>query len=81
MELRDLVQLCEEYNSLGWAVQEQLRNVINRPDSIIEQNSNALNRIQRFLTQVSRVANRTSDKKLDCQCLELFEAIEENLNG
>jgi len=48
MELERFIELAKTYNSLGWAVQEQLESVV-KGEPAEEQNSNALSMIVDFL--------------------------------
>jgi hypothetical protein len=49
MTLADLLHICERYNKLGWAVQDQLTKLVNRNAAPAELNSNALSMIVDFL--------------------------------
>lgn len=48
MELQDFVSLCQDFSNLGWAVQEQLTDVLDG-EELEEQNPNALGMIRDFL--------------------------------
>lgn len=47
MDLADLLDICERYNKLGWAVIEQLKSVAEDEDRAGECNVNALALIRR----------------------------------
>ncbi len=48
MSIEELLELCQRYNDLGWAVQEQLASVVDG-EALEEQNLNALEMIRKFL--------------------------------
>lgn len=50
IELYDVIQICKAYNDLGWAIQEQLDDVLDGRGE--EANPNALDYILRFLDKV-----------------------------
>jgi len=56
MELYDLIQLCKKYSHMGWAVQQQLDNILDVGlAAAIEEgkvNPNALNLVKDFLGDV-----------------------------
>lgn len=54
MTLEELVQICKEYAQLGWAIQEQLDDVLE--DTMYEENvKNAFDYIRGWLYDVSAV--------------------------
>lgn len=57
MELHQLLFLCKLYDSLGWAVQDQLHSVIEGED-LEDQNPNALELIEDFLQKVINLCNK-----------------------
>jgi hypothetical protein len=65
MDLTTILDICKEYNRLGWAVQEQLEKVIDDSDNIKEMvedgklNPNALKYIKTFL---ENIADLTGDE-------------------
>lgn len=48
MKIDELIDLCQRYSDLGWAVQEQLVGVIEG-EPLEDMNSNALELIRKFL--------------------------------
>lgn len=48
MKIEDLLDLCQRYSDMGWAVQEQLASVIDG-EALEDQNGNALEIIRKFL--------------------------------
>jgi len=48
MHIEDFIEAAEAYSDLGWAVQEQLRNLIDRDYSPGSLNKNAVVMIRRF---------------------------------
>jgi hypothetical protein len=53
MQLETLIRLCQDYNALGWAVQEQLADVVNG-DLVVDKNPNAMTLALRFLRKAAR---------------------------
>ncbi len=53
MDLHDFIELAREYQSLGWAVQEQLDDVLDG-ESADDKNPNALRLIRTFLGKCER---------------------------
>lgn len=49
----DLLNICEQYKNLGWAVQDQLKSILDDSSLISEQNPNALRMIKTFLVDVA----------------------------
>jgi hypothetical protein len=45
MDLEEILRICAEYNKLGWAVQEQLDDLLNGET---EQNPNAVKMMAKF---------------------------------
>ena len=66
MELHDLIEFAEAYQRLGWAVQEQLRNLLNDP-VYAEVNPNARDLMKTLYANLPAEAEDA-----------LAEAIEEN---
>lgn len=54
MKLEKLIELCREWNGLGWSVQEQAEGVILHAEDLEEQNSNALRMVADFLKSAER---------------------------
>lgn len=48
MEIREFLDAAREYSDLGWAVQEQLDNLLDGGMEAGELNDNAVNLIERF---------------------------------
>ncbi len=70
IDIGELLDLCERYRDMGWAVQEQLAAVIEG-EPIDEQNSNALEMIRKFL--------RKCDDAGVSDALEIADGIHDHL--
>jgi hypothetical protein len=70
IEPSDLVEVCKAYNKLGWAVAEQLDDVLNGTGS--ECNPNALD----MIADVFFSACERADIDIDCMRGLLEEALE-----
>jgi len=82
MNIENLVQTCHSYAKLGWAVQEQLLNVVADPNAVDECNANALDMMVRdFLKPLEREARYAGDEDLHLEALELIAIIESRTEG
>jgi hypothetical protein len=59
MDLARLMEICKAYNKLGWAVQDQLHDVLENKN-YDDQNRNALELIKDFLNDASDVCEDAS---------------------
>lgn len=63
MDLGNLIVLCEKFQDLGWAVQEQLKQVCDNPDDG-DFNVNALKLIVGFLDDANALGVDGADATL-----------------
>lgn len=68
MKLYQILRICQAYNALGWAVQEQLHELSADPRG--EFNPNAVNMIERTL--LSRLPDEAR-RELECAILDFRE--------
>jgi hypothetical protein len=76
MKLSDMLDLCQAYSDLGWAVQEQLRRVVNDPDCKDDQSADALALAeQRFLAPLSKAAHWSDLPELEGEVDQLLDLL------
>lgn len=76
LKLEDIIDTARSYGKLGWAVQEQLNNIIDDPQTMDECNINALHMIKDdFLQPLMRMAGSWGDEDLGADVEELIEMI------
>lgn len=82
MELYDLIQLCKKYSRMGWAVQQQLDNILDMGlAAAIEEgkvNPNALDIIREFLGDVAGYSDAEGDNLFSGSDWALEEIDENN---
>lgn len=78
MELSDLIEICRQWDRLGWAVQEQLDSVAGG-QPVAEQNPSAMEMVADFLREVDRIVAWCDDGQLREQVTDLAETIRDGL--
>lgn len=80
MTLAELIRLCKAYNQLGWAIQEQLDQLMQDRTSVNELNSAAVDFIVEWLGEVHDVADPSCESLVD-DVEELAKSIEQQRMG
>ena len=61
MELHTFVRLAKEYQKLGWAVQEQLDDLLEDPQTLTEKNPTAVAMIESFMKRCARISSSLAE--------------------
>lgn len=64
MDVKTFLKAAKRYSDLGWAVQEQLENIVNG-DPVADQNLNAVRLVHDFLKHLSWVEVEGVDRLID----------------
>jgi len=79
-DLKELFELLDEYQNLGWAVQAQLKDVAIKLEKVEENNPNAMKLAQSFIESLAKYLINKNPNDLSDDLLCLADHIEKGLD-